>query len=92
MNTNHIILCLVAFCVTLFIMLLLQRALNTRKYEELEAELFATETLRIAEVSINSTIIELKDKEITKLKRQLAASEKLRKELGEKRWEEEALG
>ena len=92
MNSNHIILCLVAFCVALFIMLLLQRALNTRKYEELEAELFATETLRIAEVSINSTIIELKDKEITKLKRQLAASEKLRKELGEKRWEEEALG
>ena len=91
MNSNHIILCLVAFCVALFIMLLLQRALNTRKYEELAAELFATETLRIAEVSINSTIIELKDKEITKLKRQLAASEKLRKELSEKNWEEEAL-
>lgn len=92
MSTTHIIICLTAFCVALLIMLLIQRAINTRKYEELAAELFATETLRIAEVSVNSTIIELKDKEIIKLKRQLAASEKLRKELGEKRWEEEALG
>ena len=91
MSTTHIIICLTAFCVALFIMLLAQRAINDKKYEELAAELFATETLRIAEVSINSTIIELKDKEITKLKRQLAASEKLRKELSEKRWEEEAL-
>ena len=91
MSTNHIILMLMGFCVALFIMLLLQRAINTRKLEELEAELFAAETLRIVEVSVNSTIIELRDKEITNLKRQLAASERLRKDLMDKRWEEEAL-
>ena len=91
MSTNQIILMLVGFCVALFIMLLLQRAINAGKLEELEAELFAAETLRIVEVSVNSTIIELRDKEITNLKRQLAASERLRKDLMDKRWEEEAL-
>lgn len=91
MSTNQIILMLVGFCVALFSMLLLQRAINAGKLEELEAELFAAETMRIVEVSVNNTIIELKDKEITKLKRQLTASEKLRKDLMDKRWEEEAL-
>lgn len=91
MNTTHIIIIQLVVILALFIMLLVQRKISESKYEELAVELFATETLRIAEVSINSTIIELKDKEISKLKRQLAASEKLRKELSEKRWEEEAL-
>ena len=91
MSTNHIILMLVGFCVALFIMLLIQAKINAGKREELEAELFAAETMRIVEVSVNSTIIELRDKEITNLKRQLAASEKLRKDLMDKRWEEEAL-
>lgn len=91
MSTNHIILMLVGFCVALFIMLLIQAKINAGRREELEAELFAAETMRIVEVSVNSTIIELKDNEISKLKRKLAASEKLRKDLIDKRWEEEAL-
>ena len=91
MSTNHIILLLVGFCVALFIMLLIQAKINAGRREELEAELFAAETMRIVEASVNSTIIELKDNEISKLKRKLAASEKLRKDLIDKRWEEEAL-
>lgn len=91
MSTNQIILMLVGFCVALFIMLLIQAKINAGRREELEAELFAAETMRIVEVSVNSTIIELKDNEISKLKRKLAASEKLRKDLIDKRWEEEAL-
>ena len=91
MNSTQIILCLVAFCVALFIMLLLQRALDARKYEALQEVLFEEQTLRTVETNINKVIFARKNEEIIKLKRQLAASEKLRKELGEKRWEEEAL-
>lgn len=91
MSSTRIIIGLLAFCVALFLMLIIQRKINAGRREELEAELFAAETMRIVEVSVNSTIIELKDNEISKLKRQLAASEKLRKDLIDKRWEEEAL-
>ena len=91
MNTNHIILCLVAFCVALFIMLLLQRAMDARKYEALQEVLFEEQTLRTVETNINKVIFARKNEEIIKLKRQLAASEKKCKELSEKNWEEEAL-
>ena len=91
MNSTQIILCLVAFCVALFIMLLLQRAMDARKYEELAAEMFNLQTRRAIEFNINKVILARKSEEITKLKRQLAASEKKCKELSEKNWEEEAL-
>lgn len=92
MNSTHIILGLAIGCVALFIMLLAQRKISASKYEELAVELDQEQILRIVEIEVNGTIINLKDQEISKLKRQLAASEKLRKELSEKRWEEEALG
>lgn len=91
MNSTQIILCLVAFCVALFIMLLLQRAIDARKYDELLEALFEEQTLRTVETNINKVIFARKNEEITKLKRQLAASEKKCKELSEKNWEEEAL-
>lgn len=92
MNVTYIILGLAVLCVTLFIMLLIQSAMSARKCEALAAELDEEQILRIVEIEINSTIIELKDREITSLKRRLAASEKLRRDLSDKRWEEEALG
>lgn len=92
MNSTHIIIGLLAIILALIIMLLIQRKISASKYEALAVELDQEQILRIVEIEVNGTIINLKDQEITKLKRQLAASEKLRKELSEKRWEEEALG
>ena len=91
MNSTHIILGLAIFCVVLFIMLLAQRKINATRYEALLEELFDEQTLRLAERGINNVIIARKEQEISKLKTRLAASEKLRKELSEKHWEEEAL-
>lgn len=92
MSSTHIIICQLAIILALIIMLLIQRKISAKKYEELAVELDQEQILRIVEIEVNSTIISLKDQEISKLKRQLAASEKLRKELSDKRWEEEALG
>lgn len=92
MNSTRIIIALAAFALALFIMLLIQRKISASKYEALAVELDQEQILRMVEIEVNSAIINLKDQEIIKLKRQLAASEKLRKELSEKRWEEEALG
>ncbi len=91
MNSTHIIIGQLVVILALFIMLLIQRKISASKYEALAAELDQEQILRIVEIEVNGAIISLKDQEITKLKRQLAASEKLRKELSEKRWEEEAL-
>ena len=91
MNTTHIIIIQLVVILALIIMLLVQRKISECKYEELAVELDQEQTLRIVEIEVNSTIISLKDQEISKLKKQLAASETLRKELSEKRWEEEAL-
>lgn len=92
MNSTHIIIGLLAIILALIIMLFIQRKISASKYEALAVELDQEQILRIVEIEVNGTIISLKDQEISKLKRQLAASEKLRKELSEKRWEEEALG
>lgn len=92
MNLIHIILALLAIILALIVMLLIQRARYARKLEDLAIELDGEQILRIVETEVNGVIVAHKDREIAKLKRQLAASEKMRKELSEKRWEEEALG
>lgn len=91
MNTNHIILALLGIIGVLVLLLIIQRATSARKFEALAAELDDEQLLRIVEIEVNSALIDLKELEISKLKRQLAASEKLRRDLADKRWEEEAL-
>lgn len=91
MSTKEIIIVQLIFVAALFLMLIIQRAINARKLEALAAELAGEQILRMVETEVNSAMIELKALEISKLKRKLAASEKLRRDLADKRWEEEAL-
>lgn len=91
MSAKEIIIAQLIIIAALFLMLIIQRAINARKLEALAAELAGEQILRMVETEVNSAMIELKALEISKLKRQLAASEKLRRDLADKRWEEEAL-